>query len=66
MKTIEPGGRTALEVYEELKRRLEGMGYLPDAFSGWNLNGGMDGSSPEGRRCPAPPTTAPATGCLWM
>ena len=33
MKTIEPGGRTALEVYEELKRRLEGMGYLPDAFS---------------------------------
>ena len=32
MKTIEPGGRTALEVYEELKRRLEGMGYLPDAF----------------------------------
>lgn len=28
METIELSGRTGQEVYEELKHRLEGMGYL--------------------------------------
>ena len=32
METIELGGRTGQEVYEELKHRLEGMGYLPDEY----------------------------------
>ena len=32
METIELGGRTGQEVYEELKHRLEGMGYLPDKY----------------------------------
>ena len=31
METIELSGRTGQEVYEELKHRLEGMGYLPTA-----------------------------------
>ena len=39
METIELGGRTGQEVYEELKHRLEGMGYLPDEYflldAGW-------------------------------
>ena len=30
MGAIELSGRTGQEVYEELKHRLEGMGYLPD------------------------------------
>ena len=32
METIELSGRTGQEVYEELKHRLEGMGYLPDEY----------------------------------
>ncbi len=32
METIELGGRSGREVYEELKHRLEGMGYLPDEY----------------------------------
>ena len=32
METIELGGRSGQEVYEELKHRLEGMGYLPDEY----------------------------------
>ena len=32
METIELGGRTGQEVYEELKHRLESMGYLPDEY----------------------------------
>ena len=32
METIELGGRNGQEVYEELKHRLEGMGYLPDEY----------------------------------
>ena len=32
METIELGGRTGQEVYEELKHRLEGMGFLPDEY----------------------------------
>lgn len=39
METIELGGRSGQEVYEELKHRLEGMGYLPDEYflldAGW-------------------------------
>ena len=39
METIELSGRTGQEVYEELKHRLEGMGYLPDEYflldAGW-------------------------------
>ncbi len=39
METIELGGRTGQEVYEELKHRLESMGYLPDEYflldAGW-------------------------------
>ena len=32
METIELSGRSGQEVYEELKHRLEGMGYLPDEY----------------------------------
>ena len=32
METIELSGHTGQEVYEELKHRLEGMGYLPDEY----------------------------------
>ena len=32
METIELSGRSGQEVYEELKHRLEGMGYLPDGY----------------------------------
>ena len=32
METIELGGRSGREVYEELKHRLEGMGCLPDEY----------------------------------
>ena len=32
METIELSGRTGQEVYEELKHRLESMGYLPDEY----------------------------------
>ena len=32
METIELSGRTGQEVYEELKHRLECMGYLPDEY----------------------------------
>ena len=39
METIELSGRTGQEVYEELKHRLEGIGYLPDEYflldAGW-------------------------------
>ena len=39
METIELSGRSGQEVYEELKHRLEGMGYLPDEYflldAGW-------------------------------
>ena len=32
METIELSGRSGQEVYEQLKHRLEGMGYLPDEY----------------------------------
>lgn len=32
METIELSGRSGQEVYEELKHRLEGIGYLPDEY----------------------------------
>ena len=39
METIELAGRAGQEVYEELKHRLESMGYLPDEYflldAGW-------------------------------
>ena len=39
METIELSGRSGQEVYEELKHRLESMGYLPDEYflldAGW-------------------------------
>ena len=39
METIELSGRSGQEVYEELKHRLENMGYLPDEYflldAGW-------------------------------
>ena len=39
METIELSGRTGQEVYEELKHRLEGMGYLPDGIFCWTPTG---------------------------
>ena len=41
METIELGGRSGREVYEELKHRLEGMGCLPDEYSCWTPTGKM-------------------------
>ncbi len=50
METIELSGRTGQEVYEELKHRLEGMGYLPDElFSAGRRLGGQKGD-PQGMR----------------
>ena len=45
METIELSGRTGQEVYEELKHRLEGMGYLPDEYFLLGRNGERKGSA---------------------
>ena len=51
METIELSGRTGQEVYEELKHRLEGMGYLPDEYfqldADWRL--GLTGRNGRGK-----------------
>ena len=43
METIELSGRTGQEVYEELKHRLEGMGYLPDEYFLLDATGRTEG-----------------------
>lgn len=65
METIELSGRTGQEVYEELKHRLEGMGYLPDEYflldDVWE-----DGKVVPGMRISsAPRTTEPARASTW-
>ena len=52
------GQRVAQEVFEELKHRLESMGYLPDEYFLMDRNGKMAGRSPKTPTSSVPPTTA--------
>ena len=52
------GQRTAQEVFEELKHRLEGMGYLPDEYFLMNRDWENGREIPRARISSAPLTTA--------
>lgn len=66
METIELSGRTGQEVYEELKHRLEGMGYLPDEY--FLLDADWEDRRVNPQECGSLPAlrTTGQRGVTWM
>ena len=62
-RKVYAGQRTAQEVFEELRYRLEGMGYLPDEYLFMD-RGQTAGRSPAARRSSVSPITAAARGSI--
>ena len=61
-RKVYAGQRTAQEVFEELKHRLEGMGYLPDEYFLLNREWENGREIPKDADTSAPPITAAARG----
>lgn len=60
------GQRTAQEVFEELRQRLENIGYLPDEYFNLEVDWRNGGKFPKAPTCFAPQTMAGAKASTWM
>ena len=63
-RKVYAGQRTAQEVFEELRYRLEGMGYLPDEYLFMDREWQTAGRSPAARRSSVSPITAQRGGSI--
>ena len=63
-RKVYAGQRTAQEVFEELRYRLEGMGYLPDEYLFMDREWANGREIPAARRSSVSPITAAARGSI--